>query len=219
MVQIKSGEIELSASWNHAIKPIATLLLAHGAGAGMNHPFMTSLANFLCALNISTLRFNFPYIEKGRRAPESPKIAQQAIVDVVDLIANTGNTQPVIVGGKSYGGRMASHCAAQGKIDYVAGLVFYGFPLHAPGKPSMNRADHLKDVQIPLLFLQGTNDQLAQIDIINEVREGLGNNTTLKTFQSADHSFKVPKSHGIDHQSMIMELANQTRFWINDVLK
>ncbi|MDA1121028.1 MAG: dienelactone hydrolase family protein [Bacteroidetes bacterium] len=218
MVRIKSGEIDMSASWHHARKPIAALLLAHGAGAGMDHRFMTSLAGFLCELNISTLRFNFPYIEKGRRAPESPKVAQQAIVDAVDFIANGGNTLPLFVGGKSYGGRMASHCAALGRIE-ISGLVFYGFPLHAPGKPSMNRADHLKDIKIPLLFLQGTNDQLAQIDLINEVCKGLGNNTTLKTFQSADHSFKVPKSSGIDPESMIKELAIQTRFWIEDVLK
>lgn len=211
---IPSGETYISAIWNHAESPKALMVLAHGAGAGMDHSFMSSLASQLCEAGISVLRFNFPYIDLGRRAPDSPKKAQNAIADVVNFASQSYPDLPLFVGGKSYGGRMASHCAAQKSIDSVKGLVFYGFPLHAPGRDSKDRANHLSEVNIPMLFLQGAKDKLANIDLITEVCAELGGKAQLEVFESADHSFKVPKKMSIDQEQMIGLLVEKTRKWI-----
>ncbi|MEQ9424579.1 MAG: alpha/beta hydrolase [Cyclobacteriaceae bacterium] len=210
------SESKLNGIWNKADKSFASIILTHGAGAGMEHPFMTNLAEQLALSGINVFRFNFPYIERGKRVPGSPKENQQAIIDAVKELE--GSNQPLFVGGKSYGGRMASHCAADNAIQTVKGLVFFGFPLHAPGRDSKDRASHLADVGIPMLFLQGTGDKLANIDLISEVNDELGSKATLKTFQSADHSFKMPKKLGIDQLSMTRQLADQTQLWMKSIL-
>lgn len=214
VIKIQTQDSEVSAIWNQADSPRGIMVLAHGAGAGMTHSWMEQLALSLTGEGLTTLRFNFLYIEQGRRSPPSPKKAQQTIQDVVNYAHNAYPELPIFVGGKSYGGRMASHCAAQKTIPATEGLVFFGFPLHAPGRDSKNRADHLAEVAVPMLFLQGTKDKLANIQMITEVVNDLSK-ATLQSFESADHSFKVPKALGIDQETMIKNLAQATRSWID----
>lgn len=217
-IAIPSDDYPISGRLNLASSPIALVVLSHGAGAGMDHMFMETLANQLCSADISVLRFNFPYIDQGRRAPDSPKKAQKAINEVVRFASNSYPDQPLFVGGKSYGGRMASHCAAQKSIDPVRGLIFYGFPLHAPGRDSIDRASHLSAVNIPMLFLQGTNDKLANLEMIKQVSSGLGDKAHLETFDSADHSFKVPKRIGLSQDEMIALLTDKSKSWISSLI-
>ena len=217
-LHIQSDQIVISGQIDAADSPKALMVLAHGAGAGMDHHFMVSLSDALYPKNISVLRFNFPYIDMGRKAPDSPKKAQGAINAVVAYALDNYPELPMFVGGKSYGGRMASHCSASGSIDSIRGLIYYGFPLHAPGRDSKDRADHLKDVKVPMLFLQGSKDKLANIDLIKEVADSLENQATLEIFDSADHSFKVPKKAGISPKEMIDLLANKSSLWIDSLL-
>ena len=213
-LNIPTDEFPISARLDQVKDPKALMILSHGAGAGMDHSFMSNLAGELNNQDISVLRFNFPYIDQGRRAPDSPKKAQKTIENVVTYAAASLPETPLYVGGKSYGGRMASHCAAQKTIPSVRGLIFYGFPLHAPGRDSKDRAAHLTEVGVPMLFLQGANDKLANINLIGEVTQEL-DLATLKTFKRGDHSFKVPKSMGLSPEEMIVKLATETAEWID----
>jgi len=217
-VNIPSGDFPISARWNVAQSPVAQIVLAHGAGAGMDHSFMDNLANQLCTSGVSVLRFNFPYIDQGRRSPDSPKKAQKAIVEVVKFAGNSYPDLPLFVGGKSYGGRMASHCSTQNSMGPTKGLIFFGFPLHAPGRVSIDRADHLSEVAIPMLFLQGTNDKLANIHLITKVCSQLSHKAHLETFEYADHSFKVPKKIGLNQDQMIALLAGKSKSWIESLI-
>jgi uncharacterized protein len=185
--------------------------LAHGAGAGMNHPFMTSLAQSLAEENIATLRFNFPFTEHKKGRPDVPAVAQKTIEAAINNAHKKFPSSPLFVSGKSFGGRMSSQYLSGHAQPAVKGLIFYGFPLHAPGRPSMDRADHLKIIKLPMLFLQGTRDALATLPLIEKVCSGLAEATLVK-IEGADHSFKAGKQ---DTMSM---LVNFTRDWIEKMI-
>lgn len=197
-------------------KPKALIILAHGAGAGMEHPFMEKLTVALKKNDLAVLRFQFPYMEQGKKRPDSPGIAQKTIEEVFEKAKSIYPSIPVFVSGKSYGGRMASHFAAKLKPSGLSGLIFFGFPLHAPGKPSVERAAHLKGVNVPMLFLQGTRDSLAKIDFIEEVVHPL-KNTTLHIIEGGDHSFKIPKKVDKGYNEVIEDIADVTANWIDSI--
>jgi len=194
--------------------PKAVYVLAHGAGAGMNHPFMTAVAKGLAERGIATLRYNFPYMERGSKRVDSPAIAQAAVREAVAEAARTFPNVPLLAGGKSFGGRMTSQAQAESPLPGVRGLVFLGFPLHPPGKPSTDRAAHLSSVKIPMLFLQGTRDEFAQLDLLRPLIGKLGSGATLKLFDDADHSFKVPARSGRKAAEVLAELLDTTASWI-----
>src|SRR5271168_2778402 len=170
----------------------ACFVFAHGAGAGMSHPFMEQVATGLAERGIATLRYQFPYMEKGSKRPDPPPVAHAAVRAAVAEAARAGSGLPLIAGGKSFGGRMTSQAQAKTPLAGVTGLAFFGFPLHPAGKPSSDRADHLADVPIPMLFLQGTNDKLAELNLLKRVVERLGQRASLHLVEAADHSFHVP---------------------------
>ena len=193
-------------------KPIAIMALAHGAGAGMTHIFMETLATLLAELNIATLRFNFPFTENKKGRPDVPAVAHQTIAAALEKAQQLLPDTPVFASGKSFGGRMSSQYLATQTSTPVKGLVFYGFPLHQPGKPSIERAAHLKDVKIPMLFIQGTRDELANYEMIKEVCASL-KKATLDTIEGANHAFKAGK------QEILLRLATDTKDWIEKILK
>jgi predicted alpha/beta-hydrolase family hydrolase len=185
----------------------AMLILAHGAGAGMNHSFMMSLAHKLAELGIGTLRFNFLYMEKGKKMPDPSAIAEKTVGEVLAIGTTLFSQVPVVLGGKSFGGRMISQYIAKQKSSPAQALIFYGFPLHPANKPGMERAVHLSQVEIPMLFLQGTKDALAEVGLIKEVCSQLPR-ATLQHIEGADHSFMVGK------RDCIAELAQTTETWL-----
>jgi len=172
------------------------LVLAHGAGAGMDHPFMAAVATALAEHAIATLRFQFPYMERGSKRPDSPPVAHAAVRAAVAEARRRLPGLPLFAGGKSFGGRMTSQTQAEAPMEGVRGLVFIGFPLHAAGKPSQERAAHLHQVKCPMLFLQGTRDELADLTLLRSVLEPLQDRVTLKVFEDADHSFHVRARSG-----------------------
>jgi uncharacterized protein len=189
----------------------AAYVFAHGAGAGMQHAFMAAFAEGLAARGIATLRFQFPYMEQGSKRPDTPAVAQAAVRAAVAEAARRLPGLPLFAGGKSFGGRMTSQAQARSALPGVLGLVFVGFPLHPAGKPSDERAAHLFDVDLPMLFLQGTRDELAHLDLLQPLLQRLGPRATLALFDDADHSFHVrARSGGGDAQtraSMLDTLA------------
>jgi len=192
-------------------KPEAIITLAHGAGAGMNHPFMTSLAYEFENLNIATLRFNFAYMEQKKKRPDVPAVAHKTIEAVVNKAIELFPTIPLFVSGKSFGGRMSSQYLSIHKPTLVKGIIFFGFPLHQPGNPSIDRAEHLKEVNVPMLFLQGTRDTLAEWSLIEEVTSKLSLATLVK-FEGADHSFKKGK------ENLIPKLASESNEWRKKII-
>lgn len=184
------------------------MVLSHGAGAGMHHTFMKRLAESLSESGIGTLRFNFPYIEKGKKIPDHSSTAIQTVAAVTRWAKENLSNAPLILGGKSFGGRMASHFLAQEKPEYVAGMVFFGFPLHPDGKPGVERAAHLPMVNVPMLFLQGTRDSLAQLDLVQSVCKPL-TGATLSLLEGADHGFRAGRA------TLESELAQRTASWFN----
>jgi uncharacterized protein len=170
----------------------AMLVLAHGAGAGMNHPFMERLSQELASRDVGTLRFNFPFIENGKGRPDFPAVAEKTIEAAILKAKELFDTTPLFAGGKSFGGRMSSHYISKNP-ELIKGLIFYGFPLHAPGKPSTDRAAHLESIKCPMLFLQGTRDTLAEWELIKKVCSKLPTAELVK-IDKADHSFKVSGS-------------------------
>jgi predicted alpha/beta-hydrolase family hydrolase len=203
----------VSALLREADAPHALLVLAHGAGAGMRHAFMEATAERLAARGVSTLRYQFPYMERGGRRPDSPRVAVQAVRAAVAAAAALKTGLPVFAGGKSFGGRMTSTAAAEGPLPGVEGIVFLGFPLHAPGKTGTERARHLADVSVPMLFLQGTRDRLADLEGITSVCEGLGERATLHVVDGADHSFHVLKRSGRTDAEALDEIAASVAGW------
>ncbi|HET7064620.1 MAG TPA: alpha/beta family hydrolase [Rudaea sp.] len=192
----------------------ACYVFAHGAGAGMTHPFMTSLANELGSRGIATLRYQFPYMEKRSKRPDSPKVAQETVRAAVAEAARRLPDLVLVAGGKSFGGRMTSQAQAASPLPGVCGLAFAGFPLHPAGVPSSDRAKHLFDVQIPMLFLQGTRDELAHLPLIEALAGQLGPRAFLELFAEADHSFHVPKRSGRTDAQVIAGLADTLAKWI-----
>jgi predicted alpha/beta-hydrolase family hydrolase len=187
----------------------SVLVLAHGAGAGMTHSFMENLAVGLSELSIGTVRYNFPYMEKGSRRPDVPAVAEKTVGAVLANTLEVFSGIPIFLGGKSFGGRMSSQYVANKNPSGVNGIVFYGFPLHAPGKPDNQRAGHLKSIKIPMLFLQGTNDALASLPLIEKVCEELPSATLVK-FEGADHSFKIKKADAMN------DLISNTWKWMKE---
>src|SRR6202042_1303721 len=172
------------------------LVFAHGAGAGMTHPLMAKVAAGLGERGIATLRYQFPYMEKASKRPDSPSVAHAAVRAAVAEAARCCDGLPLIAGGKSFGGRMTSQAQAAAPLADVHGLAFFGFPLHPAGKPSNDRAKHLADVHVPMLFLQGTRDTLAELTLLEPVVKALGSSATLHPVKEADHSFHVLKRSG-----------------------
>lgn len=192
----------------------ASFVFAHGAGAGMSHPFMIAIATGLAERGIGSLRYQFPYMERESRRPDPPKLAQATVRAAVRKASALLPEIPLFAGGKSFGGRMTSQAQAAEPLPSVRGLVFLGFPLHPAGKPSQERAEHLFEVQIPMLFLQGTRDALAEPELIKAVYEALGSRATLKLFQDADHSFHVPARSGRTNVEVQKEMLDALAAWI-----
>jgi len=193
-------------------KPTCIFTLAHGAGAGMDHSFMETLADALSKVGIATVRFNFPFAEHKKGRPDSPAIAHLTIEAAIKKARELNPKLPLFVSGKSFGGRMSSQYLAGHPDSDVKGIVFYGFPLHPSGKPSTERADHLKSLKIPMLFLQGSKDTLADWTLIKTVSDSLRKATLVK-LEGADHSFKAGK---MDVMSL---LVNETKKWVEKILK
>jgi predicted alpha/beta-hydrolase family hydrolase len=196
----------------------ACFVLAHGAGAGMTHPFLAALADLLAARAIATLRYQFPYMEKATKRPDPPKLAQATVHAAAAEAARRLPGLPLIAGGKSFGGRMTSQAQAASALAGVRGLVFVGFPLHPAGQPSTARAGHLRDVHVPMLFLQGTRDELAQLDLITPLAADLGSRATLRVFDDADHSFHVRKRSGNTDAQVLAALADTIAAWTNTIV-
>jgi len=209
-----SGEV--SGLFSRPSQADALLVLAHGAGAGMTHPFMAAVADALAAEGIATLRYQFPSMEAGRRRPDTPSVAMATVRAAVQSTAADGPL-PVVAGGKSFGGRMSSEAAAKGMLPHVRGLVFFGFPLHPPGQPGRSRATHLAKVRVPMLFMQGTRDALAQLPLVETVARELGTRATLHVVDGGDHSFKLPKRLGRDPADVINEIGRVTADWIRNL--
>jgi predicted alpha/beta-hydrolase family hydrolase len=207
------GAGEVSALLVRPAKPRWLLALAHGAGAGMKHPFLETLALELSAAAIATFRYQFPYMEQHRRAPDRPPVLTATVTAAVNAAQQAAPGLALLAGGKSMGGRMTSTAASQHPLDQVRGLVFFGFPLHPPGQPSIKRADHLAKVTVPMLFLQGTRDAFAGLDLLRPVCEKLGPLATLHLIDSDDHSFHVLKRCGNTDAEVIRELAKTTPTW------
>jgi uncharacterized protein len=196
----------------------ACYVLAHGAAAGMNHPFMVAVAVELALRGIATLRYQFPYMERGSRRPDPPKLAHTTVRAAAAAALRLLPGLPLIAGGKSFGGRMTSQAQAAAPIQGVCGLAFLGFPLHPAGRPSQDRAKHLFDVEIPMLFLQGTRDTLAMLDQLEPLCKKLGRHTTLRLFQDADHSFHVPARTGRKDPRVRGEMLDVLTAWIDIVI-
>jgi predicted alpha/beta-hydrolase family hydrolase len=196
----------------------ACYVLAHGAGAGMTHPFLAACAGELGARGIATLRFQFPYMEAKSKRPDPPKVAQGAVRAAVAAAGRLMPGLPLFAGGRSFGGRMASQAQAAEPLPGVVGLAFLGFPLHPAGKPGRERADHLSLVKIPMLFLQGDHDALAELGLLQPVVAGLGGLASLVLFADADHSFHVPARTGRKDAEVRRELLDALCRWIDVVL-
>jgi predicted alpha/beta-hydrolase family hydrolase len=195
------------------------VVLAHGAGAGMTHPFMTAVAAELARHEIASLRYQFPYMEERRRRPDPPKLAHATVRAAVAAAARLLPDALLIAGGKSYGGRMTSQAQAENPLTGARGLAFLGFPLHPTGKPSQERGKHLFDVQIPMLFLQGTRDALAMPDQIEPLCKALGPRATLRFFADTDHSFRVPKRSGRTDPEIMAEMVEALAAWVGSVAR
>jgi predicted alpha/beta-hydrolase family hydrolase len=210
--------IEVSGLLQTPPQPRACYVLAHGAGAGMKHRFLGAVAAELSQRGIATLRYQFPYMERGAKRPDPPHIAHAAVRAAVAAASQALPGVALIAGGKSFGGRMTSQAQAKTPLPGVRGLAFLGFPLHPAGKPSQDRATHLFDVHIPMLFLQGTRDTLAQLDQLEPVCEALGARATLQLFADADHSFHVPARSGRSDAQVLGEVLDALAAWTDRVV-
>ncbi len=193
-------------------------VLAHGAGAGMRHPFLESIAQALAERSIATLRYQFPYLESRRRRPDPPPVAEATVRAAVAAASRVAPGVPLVAGGKSFGGRMTSSAQAQESLGGVRGLVFLGFPLHPPGRPGTERAEHLAVVRVPMLFLQGTRDDFADLKLLEPLCERLGKQATLRVVEGGDHSFRVPKRSGRTDGDVMEGLARAIGDWAETIL-
>lgn len=199
-------------------KARACYVLAHGAGAGMAHPFMAAIAEGLGQRDIATLRYQFPSMEQGSKRPDAPALAHATVRAAIAVMSSLAPELVLIAGGKSFGGRMASQAQAASPLPGVQGIAFLGFPLHPAGRPSDERGRHLFDVRIPMLFLQGSRDQLAIHDLVRALVEQLGERATLNLFLDADHSFHVPARTGRRDSDVREELLDTLAAWIEKVI-
>lgn len=217
-------QLTIAVSDGHAVSALllrpprarAAYVFAHGAGAGMRHPSMEAVATGLAERGIATLRYQFPYMEKGSKRPDPPALAQATVRAAVAEAARHCGDLPLFAGGKSFGGRMTSQAQAKAPLASVRGLVFLGFPFHAAGKPSSERAKHLADVKIPMLFLQGTRDALAELGLLEPMVKGLGGRATLHLVQEADHSFHVLKRSGRNDAEVMAEVLDAFAAWVEE---
>jgi predicted alpha/beta-hydrolase family hydrolase len=208
------GDATVSGLWLAPPSAKAAYVFAHGAGAGMAHRSMAAIANGLAERGVATLRFNFLYMERGSKRPDAPALAHQAVRAAADEAVRLAPSLPLFAGGKSFGGRMTSQAQALAPLPNVRGLIFFGFPLHPAGKPSDERAKHLSDVEIPMLFLQGTNDALATLDLLKPVVNRIGKRATLKLYEHADHSFHVPAKSGRKDAEVLAEILDEAASWM-----
>jgi predicted alpha/beta-hydrolase family hydrolase len=199
-------------------KPRACYVLGHGAGAGMKHAFLGAVSAGLAERGIATLRYQFLYMEKGTKRPDPPKLAQAAVRGAVGEAARRLPELPLFAGGKSFGGRMTSQAQAASPLAGVRGLVFLGFPLHPAGKPSDERAQHLFEISIPMLFLQGTRDELADLQLLEPVCRKLGPRATLRLYPEADHSFHVPARSGRKDSQVREEFLDAMVEWMDSLV-
>jgi predicted alpha/beta-hydrolase family hydrolase len=212
-IPVRAGET-VSGLWQTPSEASACLVLAHGAGAGMTHRAMAAIAEGLCRRGVATLRYQFPYMEKGRKGVDSPAVAQATVRAAVAAAQGLAAGLPLFAGGKSFGGRMTSQAQAQAPLDHVRGLVFFGFPLHAAGKPSAERAAHLAGIAVPMLFVQGTRDALADLALLKGVVGGLDGRAKLQLVADADHSFHVPAKTGRKDPEVLEEALADAAAWM-----
>ena len=198
-------------------QPGACYVFAHGAGAGMTHASMETIATGLAERGIASLRYQFPYMEKGSKRPDSPAVAHAAVRAAVAEAARCCPSLPLLAGGKSFGGRMTSQAQALAALPGVRGLAFFGFPLHPAGKPGSERAKHLAEVGIPMVFLQGTRDALAESSLLEPVVKSLGARAMLHWLAGADHSFHVLKSSGRNDRAVMDEALDAFVAWAGEV--
>jgi predicted alpha/beta-hydrolase family hydrolase len=211
------GGLRVSARLELPAGARACYVLAHGAGAGMEHPFMSAAARELGALGIATLRYQFPYMERRSRRPDPPALCHATVRAAVEQAARLAPALPLFAGGRSFGGRMTSQAQALDPLPGVRGLAFLGFPLHPAGKPGDSRARHLADVRIPMLFVQGTRDALAERGLLEALMVRLGARASLSLIEDADHSFHVPARTGKDSQ-VRSELLRAVARWMESLL-
>lgn len=208
------GAEPVSGLWQAPADARALLVLAHGAGAGMTHAAMAATANGLAERRVATLRYQFPYMERGSKRPDTPAVAHQAVRAAVAEANRRAPRLPLFAGGRSFGARMTSQAEALQPLQRVAGLVFFAFPLHPAGKPSRERAEHLADVTLPMLFLQGTRDTLAELDLLRPTVAALGARARLALFDDADHSFHVRASSGRHDPDVLAEMLDIATAWM-----
>ncbi len=213
-LKIAVEDSEVSALWLAPPRPRAALVLAHGAGTNMTHKSLAAIANGLAERGIASLRYNFLYSEHGSSRTDLPPRAHAAVRAAVKEAAQLAGKLPLFAGGRSFGGRMTSQAQALVPLEHVRGLIFFAFPLHPAGKPSDERATHLFDVKVPMLFLQGTRDALAELDLLKPVIKKLGARATLKLLEGADHSYHVAAKTGRKDADVLAELFDATADWI-----
>lgn len=222
-----AGAVRFDVDDTHAVsgllqipeQAIACYVMAHGAGAGMTHPFMAAVADGLAERRIATLRYQFPFMEQGSQRPDGPALAHATVRMAVETAARLAPSLPLIAGGKSFGGRMTSQAQAEAPLPDVRGLAFLGFPLHPARKPSDGRAQHLAHVHVPMLFLQGTRDTLAAMSLLLPLIERLGVLATLTPAQDADHSFHVPVRSGRTDLQVLADMLDSMAAWIEPVAR
>lgn len=207
----------VSGLWQMPLDAGVVYVFAHGAGAGMRHAFMAGLADDLAALGVATLRYQFPYMERASKRVDSPAVAHATVRAAVATARALAPALPCFAGDKSFGGRMTSQAAAEAALAGVRGLVFVGFPLHPAGKPGRERATHLRDVGVPMLFLAGSRDELADLALLRPVVAALGDRATLCVLDEADHAFHVPARTGRRDADVRAELARVAHDWMRDI--
>lgn len=210
--------LSVSALLDRPQQARACFIFAHGAGAGMTHAFMESVSHGLAARGIATLRYQFPYMEKASKRPDPPALAQATVRAAVAEAIRRCPGLPLIAGGKSFGARMTSQAQARDPLSDVRGLAFFGFPLHPAGKPSAERADHLDGVGVPMLFLQGTRDKLAETNLLEPVVGRLGTRATLHRIDQADHAFHVPARSGRNDRAVMEEMLDIFASWVEPLI-
>jgi uncharacterized protein len=213
------ADTTVSALIDEAASARVACVLAHGAGAGMAHPFMARTAAALAARAIMTLRFQFPYMERGSRRPDVPKVAHAAVRAAGAEARRRWPTLPLIAAGKSFGGRMSSQAQAAAPMPGVVGLLFFGFPLHPAGRPSIERAQHLAAIRVPMLFVQGTRDELADVSLIESTVGALGRHATLQWVPDGDHSLKVPVRSGRSQAEVFDAVLDSVRDWVERIVE
>jgi predicted alpha/beta-hydrolase family hydrolase len=216
-IEVRPGET-VSALLIRPQQARACYVFAHGAGAGMAHSSMETIAAGLGERGIATLRYQFPYMEKGSKRPDAPAVAHAAVHAAVAEAGRGCASLPLIAGGKSFGGRMTSQAQALTPLVGVRALAFLGFPLHPAGKPSSDRAKHLAEIKIPMLFMQGTRDALAERSLLEPVVKSLGTRATLHWSDGADHSFHVLKSSGRNDRDVMGEVLDAFAAWVDGVV-